>query len=245
MPRMEPSERSPLAATTATELSPGQLLSLARGFSCILWGIPVSLLLAFGVFIFRPAMPIQVPPYVIGLLIIYWGLILLRRTKPPTTRWLRYVGLALLSIFLEVYFAPFAAWWVSMPELPWYAANMLGLFVCTIWALVLINKLVGEAARAFHDRSFFVEAQLCAWSAILCTAMPAFVILLFSLHMSARVETSVYAQIWTVHERLHYWIYVLFLLPFTLTMACAWKVKETALRRLAESAARAAFHGEC
>ncbi|MEM7393083.1 MAG: IclR family transcriptional regulator C-terminal domain-containing protein, partial [Verrucomicrobiota bacterium] len=56
-----------------------QLVILAKGFSRIFWGIPIALLLFIGAISinFIPAM--RLPSYVFGILLIYWGMVLLYR----------------------------------------------------------------------------------------------------------------------------------------------------------------------
>lgn len=204
----------------------------ARGFSCVFWGLPLSLLLFTGAVDIRLFPRVRVPAYVMGVFVVYCGLVFFQRIGPLTAMWQRRVRGGLLILLLEVYLAPFLFWWRQMPLVPYYAANVMALVLCTMMGLFVLNKLGGEIARTLHDGSLYVESQISAWLSALFLLVPVAYSLLRSLQppiesAAALLQSMVVAPFGTPR-----WIYAFALLPFTLTMAIAWKAKERCLRAL-------------
>jgi hypothetical protein len=228
-------------------ISPVALLRAARGFSCLFWGIPLGLLLfssrtvGFGGAIsIRAFSAIRLPTYILAVVVMYIGVIYLSRAGNLTRSWARYARKALFLLFLLMYFAPFFHWWDRMPHETFFTVNVLAFVFCTVWVLYVLNQLAGLAGVALDDDTFYIEAKLCGWSVVLLMLLPFAGIVIYALQASLRFKSSLYTEFSQVYRDLPPWMFPLFLLPFTLTMASTWKAKETCLRGLRRLTATAA-----
>ena len=224
-------EDHPQEKKVNVSVSADALVGVARGFSCIFWGIPVSLLLYSGALDIRLFSFLRMPAYVLGILITYIGVVFLQRAGPLSDRWRRIVRQLIVLLLVEVYLAPFVYWWRQMPQVLYFAANMAGLILCTTWVLFAINRLAGEVCKLLRDRTFLIETQVASWLAAAFTLTP----VAYALYAAVRTVLQPDAGFFFVFE-LPPWITAVVLLPFTITMAVSWKVKERCLQILKMSA---------
>ena len=206
-------------------MTPGQLLRSARGFTSLFWGIPMMLLLMSGAVSIQSFSYMRLPPYLIGVLIMYMGMMFLYRMSPPTPRWRRLVRQGILFSFLLVYFSPIVHWWLRRPDELFYLLNMFLLIVCVSWGLLVINLLAAELGRRMDDRAFLIEAQLCGWAAVTLVIGPALAIGTIAVIEMIRAKCGLYEGVLYAYHAVPHWILALFLLPFTLTMASSWQAK--------------------
>ncbi len=223
---------SPSAGRANVSVSADTLMRGARGFSCVFWGLPHSLLLYTGAVDIRLFPRVRVPAFVLGVFVIYCGLVFLQRIGPLTALWQKRVKAALFLLLLEVYLAPFLFWWRRMPYVPYYLANALVLLVCTAMGLFVLNKLGGEIARTLHDPALHAESQISAWLSAVLLLVPAAAALLRSTSYAFDSGASLLQSILASPFQTPHWLNALAVLPFTLTMAIAWKAKERCLRAL-------------
>ncbi|HBA84977.1 MAG TPA: hypothetical protein DCZ95_12855 [Verrucomicrobia bacterium] len=215
---------------------PDQLLLLSRGFSCLFWSIPLGLLLFAMVPQIQVLRYFQMPSFLIGLMTGYWGLILLRKAGPITPHWPALIHRGLAIIFFQLYLAPFIQWWRVMPGVPYYFYNTAAFYLCTTWGLFLVNQLAGEAGRALHQSSFELETHLFRWASLAFMLAPLLGILVMAGYASHQYESPVWLELVRLGQLLPRWVFIPLLLPFTLTMATAWKAKEHGLSALKRSA---------
>jgi hypothetical protein len=216
---------------------PEQLLYLSRGFSCIFWSIPLGLILFAVVPSIQFSPYFRLPSVLVGLITAYCGLVLLRRASPITARWTKLINRSLTATFFQLYLAPFMYWWLQKPDIPYYFYNTLVFYLITAWGLFLVNQLTGEAGRALHVESLELESYLFRWAALLFMLVPLVVILILAVYTAFRLESRIWIEMVHVGQLIPRWIFIPLLLPFTLTMAMAWKAKEhcfAALRRSAK-----------
>ena len=212
-------------------VSADALIRVARGFSCIFWGIPLSLLLFSVTLDIRLFSFVRMPAYVFGVFLACIGAVFLQRAGPLSDKWARRVRQALFLLLVEVYLAPFVYWWRQMPQIPYFAANMTGLVLCTTWGLFVVNRLAGEVCKLLYDRTFFIEAQVAGWLTAGFMIIPFAYALCYSVRTVLRPDDD-----FSFNLGLPSWIYVLALLPFSITMAVSWKIKERCLQVLKMSA---------
>lgn len=217
-------------------VSPDTLVKVARGFSCVFWGIPISLLMFFGTLDLGPFDRFRMPAYVLGVFVIYCGVLLFHRAGSLGDAWRRRIRQAVMVLLLEVYLAPFVYWWKQRPDEAYYAANVLALMLVTTWGLFLINRLAGDTGRALHNSSFFIETRLSGWIVLGCMAMPIGYALVASAHSFLEFGDTGILSVPFSQVDFPPWVFAVALLPFTLTMAIAWKAKEHCLEVLKLSA---------
>jgi hypothetical protein len=212
------------------------LVRAARGFSCMFWGIPLGLLLfSSHTAGFSGAISIglmkyfRLPAYTLAVLVMFFGAINLYRANIRTRSWPVLVRLLVVSILLQLYFAPFYHWWDRHPYEDLFMLNVIGLLLSTTWCLYLINQVAALAGLAGDEDTFYIEAKLCAWSVLVLMALPIGGSSAYAIVQTFRFDTSVFSELTQLSQGLHTWAYALLLLPFTLTMASCWKAKETCL----------------
>jgi hypothetical protein len=210
--------------------SPDALVRVARGFSCIFWGIPLSLLLFSGALDIRLFLFVRIPAYVIGVFVAYIGTVFLQRAGALSDMWTRRVRQLLFLLVVEIYLSPFVYWWRRMPNVPYFSANMAALVICTTWSLFAVNRLAGEACRLLRDSAFLVETRVAGWLVVGFMLTP----LAHALYTAIRAIVGPEGEFFVLELPL--WIYALVLLPFTITMAVSWKIKERCLQVLKMSA---------
>ena len=125
-----------MTADTGSELTPGQILRISRGFSCLFWSMPmVSAMHALALAGLLPArwllagLPASFLPLACGL----W---MLRAAGAPTRRWRRRVERVGLAVLLAAWISPFLLWWTVAIHL---LASMT-----MVWLAVLLYVKVGE-----------------------------------------------------------------------------------------------------
>ena len=231
--RPDPDDREQSLQTRKVNisLSPDALIRMARGFSCFFWGIPLSLLLFSGAMDVRIFSFVRMPAYVLGIFVAYIGTVFFQRAGPLSHSWTLQVRRMLFLLLVEVYLAPFVYWWRQMPHVLYFRANMAVLVLCTAGALFLLNRLAGEACHLLRDGAFFTETQIAAWFSAGFMLTPFF----YMLYAAVRAALHPEGGFLLVLDA-PLWVYLLALLPFTITMAVAWKMKERCLQVLKMSA---------
>lgn len=228
-------EQAPQDAVPAHHVAAGHLLRLARAFSCVFWGILLGLLLFFNALRFHLWSFVPVPPYVVGVILVYVGAVLMYTTGKLTPRWSGRVRRLLVVLFLQVYFTPFVYWWQRQPTVNYYAVNLLGLLLSGLLVLLLTNQLAEEVALALHDPVFRVEAAVCGWAVILLLLLPFTAASVYAVAAAIRHGADLYSLLLFIGRKVPRGVGFVLILPFTMTMASAWKAKESCLRLLKTS----------
>lgn len=211
----------------AGPLAPGRVIALIRGFACLFWGIPISLLVFSRLPDLRLGTHLYVPVHLFGLLLMYRGTLQLQRANLLTLRWGGLVRQLMLALVLQVYLSPFVFWWKRMPGVPLYQANLLLLAAVAMYTLRLVSRLAGEWGARLDDRVFRSEAAISGWTALGFLALPILLVpagLWLLLRGGSWDESLALAtQAAATWPR---WTLLLFAVPASFTMAVAWKAKE-------------------
>lgn len=231
LPDPDYSQENLHARRVNVSFSPDALIRVARGFSCFFWGIPLSLLLFSGALDLRLFSFVRMPAYVLGIFVAYIGTVFFQRAGALSDLWTRRVRQLLFLLLVELYLAPFVYWWRQMPHVFYFAANMVALAICTTWGLFVVNRLAGEVCKLLRDSTFLTETQIAGWLAVGFMLTP----LAYALYTAIRATLRPDGNFFFVLD-LPLWIYALTLLPFTITMAVSWKIKERCLQVLKMSA---------
>ncbi len=224
-----------MTADTGSELTPGQILRISRGFSCLFWSMPmVSAMHALALAGLLPArwllagLPASFLPLACGL----W---MLRAAGAPTRRWRRRVERVGLAVLLAAWISPFLMWWTVAPATYYFAANAGAHYVILIALLAGLNRLAGEFAKALDDVSLRREAVAALWMVLwlsVCTVGA-----LAWLFQRSGLWTAGLATVLVQLAELPREAQSLFMLPYAMTAYTMWRAKETGFRRAAESPA--------
>ena len=235
-------EKAAHATTEARALARGgplptkASLKLIRGFSWVFWGLPLTLLLFFGALQVEALARLQLPSYLIGVVILFTGLIHIARAGPLTRTWLGWARSGIVLSFMMLYLAPFVYWWQRAPHVRFFGANMWFLLACTMLVLVVVNRLAAELGTVYQDSTFAIEARLCGWSVVVLMMLPFGIALGYAYYTFRKYGITMRTTLGVAHKEMPFWLHVFFLLPFTLTMTTVWKARERAMKGLADSA---------
>ena len=101
---------------SSTALTAAQCLRIARGLSCIFWGIGVSVLLMTGFLTIGLFSFVRLSPHIIGAVVVLAGAIRLHRAQPPIEGWRKRTRMLVAAACLQIYLVPFLAWWRLLPS---------------------------------------------------------------------------------------------------------------------------------
>jgi hypothetical protein len=231
-------EDTPFPQCGGGQLSTQCLLAIMRGFSWVLWGLPLTLLLFFNALQVQVLAQLRLPSYVVGVVILFVGLTRIARSGSVTPSWQRWARAGVLLSFIMAYLAPFVYWWQHAPHIRFFGINMWLLLACTMLVLVVVNRLASEVGKACYDTTFATEARLSAWSVVVLMMFPFGIAVGYAYYTLYKYGVSVQATLGIAHREMPFWLHVFFLLPFTLTMTMAWKARERSVKGLADAANR-------
>jgi len=215
-------------AAPAAGLAPGG--DLARGFYLVFWGLllMVSLLMTHATLeVFHG---FRVPAYVLGSLVLAWGVSILKQAGPPARHWQIRVRLTLGLVLLQIYFAPFTVWWREAPQTLYFFVNVWFLLLTTLLGLLMINVLAALTAQRVRNRDEEAEAWLFAAGVVVLMIVPLLMVSLAGFLISLRDDTSFAAEVWSMVDRVPPWLFMTFTLPCSLTLVSAWKAGKLARR---------------
>ena len=175
----------------------------------------------------------RLPMYVLGVGVVYIGIVLLRYSGLERVSWMRHARNGLLAAFLLIYLSPFVFWFTYLPRSGWYYTMNVGLLLGSMmWLLFAISRLAGEFGVAVQDRNIVIESRLCSWSIVLLMLLPVIVAAIYGGCMAMQHERSLIMGMRDVRREIPWWIHFSSLVPLSLTMMSSWKVKEKCLTLL-------------
>lgn len=214
-------------------LAAKEYLLAARGFSCLLWSVPLGFLLLSGALQFVSSTRLPVPAYVLAALLFIYGLLLLKRIPMEGAAWRLRIRIGFAQGLLLCYFAPFLVWWRWQPYQDHFILNVLALFLTYCATLHTINRLSAEWAEYCQARVLQIEARLAGWAIWFCIIAPLVIMLIIAGTTAHREGISILAVLESLRHMRHLQaLLVILLLPLTLTMGIAWKAKEQAMRQI-------------
>lgn|GEM_PF-2415579 len=212
---------------------PETLLHLQKGFSRILWGMPLGVLLFAGVIQVRWPPFMRLPPYVMAVVLIGWGLAALFAASLPRRAWRNALRLCAGLVFLLFYFAPFLQWWTAQPYSTYLTLNVLGLLTTAAIVLYAVNMLVSEAAAAFGLRTMQIEARLCAFSSLAVVLLPLWGWIGYAGYHAWRYNWPLTGVLEGLYQLpLFHWATLLPLIPLAFTLTMCGKMSLVAEKQL-------------
>lgn len=225
----------PSAGITNVPLSPGVMLSLARGFLLLFWSMLIGMALALGIVQIPFVREAQLPNYVIAVCVAYLGIVLLRKVGPLSPCWTQRLRDATALLLIHVYLAPFFPWWLRTPQNGYYMANMLAIIFFGAWLFYTLNALAAEWAKVLHHTDFRIECELAAWISFFTALLPCITVLARAISPFTTGEEWEATSTWVKSN----WIRRLELLypfPLLLTALIQWRARALALQRCTQTA---------
>ncbi len=217
---------------TGADLPPVRFVFLAKGFACIFWGLLIAMIMFFGNAAVEVFHYVRIPGYVVGSLLAAWGVWMLSEAGVVSAKWRRRVRVALILVFLQVYFAPFLEWWKVSPHLLFYFVNVLGLLLVSMLTLFYVNLLAADVFHRLPHRGGRIEALAFGGGVLLLMIVPLVITVIFCLVAAVRYQTDFEFEMWQTIIRIPIWIYMILTLPCSLTLIASWKAKDLCYRRL-------------
>ena len=227
----EDCEQAPPAFAKSPELSRSQLLCMARGFTLIFWGLLITLVLFFANAFFEIFNSVRIPAYVIGSAIVALGLFGLHGAERISRAWVRRTRVVLFLVMLQIYFAPFVAWWQATPYVSMLLVNCLCLILAGMLSLFYINLLVAESVRRMDAGAAGTGSGLFAAAVFLLMIVPFSIVVGPPVVAAIYHRTSFYSEMWSMINKVPAWAYALVALPCALTLVAAWKAKDRCYRK--------------
>lgn len=208
------------------------LRRLARGLSCLFWGLPITLLVCVHVVQnqWLSLMGIVPPMLVTGLLL--FGIWQLGSFQRQERIWVAVHGRAQLLAVFNLGLSPFLYWSNQMPGNEYFAFAVLLFNLGGLMFLTTVNALLERLGAMLPDETLRAETRLFAavnrWLILLSLALAIFFFV-------ALRSADFASQFPNAHELIaHDQNRMFFILPFILialamTMALLWKTKEVIL----------------
>ena len=141
-------------------LRPDQLIALARGFRWMTVGLLLTFLLLFGFVGWNlPHVEVKIPSCLLGAAVSLYGGLLWWRFAGQVQPWRRFSRLAVTTIVLQIYFAPFTLWWRhDLADIQLFL-NSMALLICMLLLAWLLIRQAEESGRFFADQGLMSEAR--------------------------------------------------------------------------------------
>jgi len=204
---------------------------LVRGLSMLFWGLPMCI-----VFYVQTARTdwleflgawAFVPATVLSGTIIY-AFSQLRHFQKQERVWLHAINRAEGFALINTGLSPFLFWWRRFPFVPLYGWCIGVLIFSCLLLLVEVNRVLRGLSAMLPDESLREETKL-----FVSFDIPLLLTVFFGLACFFALEQIDYlpriaAQVMMALEQRGIWlVFFLALIPFAMTLALIWKIKET------------------
>jgi len=207
------------------------LISLVKGFSRIFWGLVLTAVLLLSQTRIEFLTSVRLPAFFAGTALHFWGVATLWRAGLIGPRWRGRLLLAGLLVLLEIYFFPFALWWKAMPYVLYFACNVGVLILSVIASLFVCNMIAADVFRSFSLKGECLEAQIYGVAVVFFMALPLLVAVVSSMIAALRYETVFCDELIGLIYRVPVWLYIIVMIPFSLTLATLWKARDRSYQR--------------
>lgn len=225
-------ETVPQAPAGGGNLDSIHYVHLIKGFTRLFWGLTLTAVLLLSQTRIEFFSGISFPACFLGTMLHCWGLLTLRKAGQISPRWNALIWLALLLAFLEFYFFPFIRWWKMMPYIPFFIFNAAALVVVVVMSLYIINMIAADYFRRLSLKSERREAQVYAGTVVGFMVLPLCAAIIFVFLSAGRYQTLFLDEFVELFHRLPPWVYIVFTVPYSLTLAMLWKARDRSCQQL-------------
>lgn len=218
-------------------LRPDQLIGLARGFAWQGWGLLATFLLLLGLLEWHLARVLaSLPSYVMGAACTLFGGVLWWRAAEQIRPWRRYARWAVALTALQIYFAPFVAWWRSdLEDVQLYLNCMALLANLNLLAWVLARQ-AEETGRILADSTLATEARLGRRTLILPVLGLTLLLAAYEAAVLTGVPLPEPATVALPGMVMPPWLMAAHLGAISMTVSLCWRATQACHRALVQSA---------
>jgi hypothetical protein len=226
-------------------IATADLVRIAQGFYAIFWGLLVAVLSAVQLITAWYAPPLTKLVLAAAAAAIVAGSWRLRqaplasvRPDEARTLWRRRTRLAMGLAWALLYFAALFCLWVRARTTWYLMANAAAFGVVLIGYTIAVNRAVTALARVLGRRQLALESQVFSATNIGLLFLPVVMAVLYVFTTSLVKQTNPLTELLYLLGLLgggaNLLLVLVLLLPFSLTLALIWTMKDAVLRRLAE-----------
>ena len=203
---------------------------LARGLSCLFWGLPAALLVCANA-VRGDIMPVSgLAPVAASLGVLCFGLWLMGDFQKQERPWRAALDRATFTALVNLGLSPFLFWWSRVPGETFFLCGVGTLAVSGLVFLFNLNLVLARLGAMLPDETLRQETKLFTGvnRVLLVTlvAVAAGAALLFNFR---EIPLPLGATIVVLNRAAQVALLLLLLLPLAMTMALIWKTKEVIL----------------
>lgn len=203
---------------------------LARGLSCLFWGLPLALLVCAQAVRTEWLRSLGIVPPVLATGLLLYGLWQMNSFQRQERIWTASLWRTQLLATVSFGLSPFLYWWSQMPGNGYFLAAVMLFALCSLAFLASLNLTIERLGAMLPDETLRYETrQFTAVNRWLLLVLLALVVLFLAAEQSPPIA-AYFARLLEIVGRLHRWFIIAFLLlPVAMTMALLWKTKEVIL----------------
>ena len=203
---------------------------LARGLSALFWGLPATLLVCAQTARASLLKPLEILPALLATGLLLYGLRQMGGFQKQERPWRRALDRAQLLGLVNFGLCPFLYWQNHLPQEAFFNLAVSGLVLSGILFVFNLNVVIRQLGAMLPDETLRQETRLFTAlnrgllvALLLCAVM-------YSVLMHDPRLPAAFGALFLWIGRLSVWLLIFFaLLPFAMTMALIWKIKEVIL----------------
>ncbi len=203
---------------------------LVRGLSALFWGLPASLIIGAGTAVSGWFRAFSVAPVLVATGLLLFGLWQLGSFQKQERPWRRALDRAQLVALVNFGLCPFLYWWNKIPDERFFSLAVAVLGLSGLLFLFNLNLVIARLGEMLPDETLRQETRQFtvlnrSLLVLLLLLVAAYVFVLQMPGLAERLSP------WLIRfQQVGYWpLFLLALLPLSLTMALLWKTKEVIL----------------
>jgi hypothetical protein len=208
----------------------GALWRLVRGLAALFWGLPIALVVCVQTAKGDWLQPLGVLPPLVATGLMAYGLRQLGYFQKQERVWVIALDRALLFALVNVGLSPFLYWWNRFPNNLFYSAMVELLTITGLLFLFSLNPVLWRLAAMLPDETLRLETKLfTTLNRFLLSFSIAMLVGYFLLERARQLPPSLVSVLVRLEKAGLWLLLFLILLPFAMTMALIWKIKEVIL----------------
>lgn len=203
---------------------------LARGLSCLFWGLPMALLICAQAVRTEWLRSLGIVPPMLTTGLLLYGLLQMRSFQPQERIWKASLFRTQLLATVNLGLSPFLYWWSQVPGNAYFLVTAILFALGSAAFLASLNTTIERLGAMLPDETLRYETRhFTAVNRWLLFIMVAVVGLFFFIGRSPELAGK-FDHLLDTLARYYRWFVISFiLLPVAMTMALLWKTKEVIL----------------
>ena len=200
---------------------------LARGVSCLFWGLPLALLICAQAVRAEWLRSLGIVPPLLTTGLLLFGVWQMRSFQRQEHIWTASLFRTQFLATVNVGLSPFLYWWSQMPGNYYFLAAALLFGLSAASFLASLNTTIERLGAMLPDETLRYETrQFTAVNRWLLFIMLALVGIFFAAMQSPNFASQFAGLLETVARYYRWFVISFILLPVAMTMALLWKTKE-------------------